>query len=104
VARWLTSSGWRIGVSPSLSAGRTIDFEHKIVPIERQKLEQRKEVLAGVIAHETFHAMRYARTGYNDKTWATRFGKQEGFAGLLLQGKVTLEAEGKVPTVDAALG
>lgn len=56
-----------------------------------------------MVAHDVFHAMRYAQTGYNRDTWGANFGKQEEFAGLVVQGKVTLEAEGRPVTLDAAL-
>lgn len=103
IVDWLVSNGWRVGVPPSLSVGGTIDFANRIVLIEHGMTQHSKEVVAGVLAHEAFHAMRYAQTGYNRDLWENNFGKQEEFAGLVLQGKVTLEAEKKPVSVDAAL-
>lgn len=100
---WLRSNGWKVEASPTLNAGGSIDFDRKVVEIGRSMMREPKEVLAGVVGHEIFHAMRYAQSGYNYANWVARYGRQEEFAGLLIHGKVTLEAEGRATTVDTAL-
>lgn len=35
MVNWIASNGWRVGVPPSLSTGGTIDFDNKIVLVER---------------------------------------------------------------------